>query len=74
MVSTKNSLKEVIMTYLQQKTINEMMRQGLHTQLYIAENLWQKSKKYELQDNVHIPRLLHDLIIKSNREVERSIH
>jgi len=62
------------MTYLQQKTINEMMRQGLHTQLSIAEHQWQENKKYQLQENIHIPRLLHDLITKSNREIEQSIH
>lgn len=62
------------MTYLQQKTIDEMMRQGLHNQLYTAEQQWQKNKQYELQKNVHIPRLLHDLILKSNREIKKLIH
>jgi len=51
-----------------------MMRQGLHVQLYIAEQQWQENKKYELQEDVHIPLSLHNLILKSNREIEQSIH
>ncbi|MFK5892802.1 MAG: hypothetical protein QM504_06245 [Pseudomonadota bacterium] len=62
------------MTYLQQKTINEMMRQGLHTQLSTAEHCWQKNTAYQLEANMHIPKLLNDLIQKSNREIEKVIH
>jgi hypothetical protein len=62
------------MTHLQQKALNEMMRQGLHTQLQVAEHCWQEYKKYELQGIVHIPRLLNELIKKSNREVKQLIH
>lgn len=62
------------MTYLQQKTINEMMRQGLHIELYIAGQQWQENKTYKLQENIHIPRSLHNLILKSNREIKQSIH
>ncbi|MFK5893529.1 MAG: hypothetical protein QM504_09945 [Pseudomonadota bacterium] len=61
------------MTYLQQKTINEMMRQGLHTQLSIAKQQWHEHRKYEPQTFIHLSRLLSDLIKKSNHEVERSI-
>jgi hypothetical protein len=62
------------MTHLQQKTINEMRRQGLHTQLDIAEHRWQEHKKYEIDGFIHIPRILKDLIEKSNGEIERTIH
>ena len=62
------------MTHLQQKTIDEMKRQGLHTQLYVAEHCWQENKKYNLDGIVHIPRLLNDLINKSNREIKPLIH
>jgi hypothetical protein len=66
--------REIIMTYLQQKTIDEMMRQGLHTQLNTAEQCWQHNIEYKLQGNIHIPRLLNDLIQKSNREIEKVVH
>ncbi len=62
------------MTYLQQKTIDEMMRQGLHTQLITAQHCWQKNTQYNLETNIHIPGLLNDLIQKSNRETEKVIH
>lgn len=62
------------MTHLQQKTIMEMMRQGLHTQLGIAEHCWQEHKKYQLDGVIHIPKILQDLIHKSNCEIERTIH
>ena len=62
------------MTYLQQKTIDEMMRQGLHTQLDIAEQRWHENKKYEPENYIHISRILSDLIKKSNHQVERQIH
>ncbi|MFK5984371.1 MAG: hypothetical protein QM479_02950 [Pseudomonadota bacterium] len=58
------------MTHLQQQTINEMMRQGLHSQLYNAAQLWQENKKYKLQNNEHIPIYLHDLIKKSNHQID----
>ena len=66
--------REIIMTYLQQKTIDEMMRQGLHTQLNTAEQCWKKNIEYKLQGNIHIPKLLNNLIEKSNREIEKVIH
>ncbi len=62
------------MTHLQQKTIYEMMRQGLHSQIYIAEHSWSKNQKYEIQMNVTIPLSIMDLIKKSNYEVECNIH
>jgi len=62
------------MTYLQQKTIDEMQRQGLHFQLGIAEDKWQHNKKFKLAENIKVPRLLRDYINKSNQEIDRLIH
>jgi len=52
------------MTYLQQKTIDEMQRQGLHSQLCIAEDKWQHNKKFTLVGSLNVPRSLHDYIKK----------
>jgi len=57
------------MTQLQHKTIDEMMRQGLHNQLYSAELCWLNHKKFQLDGFIHISRLLNDLINKSNRQI-----
>jgi len=59
------------MTHLQQKTIDEMMRQGLHTELYTAARCWGKNIRFQLSGIAHIPGLLIDLIEKSNMEIER---
>ena len=65
---------ENMMTHLQQKTIYEMMRQGLHSQIYIAEHSWSENKKYEIGMNVSVPLSIMDLIKKSNYEIEHSLH
>jgi len=57
------------MTQLQQKTIDEMMRQGLHTQIYTAEQCWQNHKKFQLEAFIHISKLLNNLINQSNRQI-----
>ena len=62
------------MTHLQQKTVDEMQRQGLHTQLSIAECQWRQNKIFKLEEGIHIPRLLQDYIKKSNQEIEYLIH
>ncbi len=73
-IKLRLSIKEIVMTYLQQKTIDEMMRQGLHTQLDIAEHLWNEYKQYHPENYIHIPMILNDLIEKSNHEIKRLIH
>jgi len=59
------------MTRLQQKTIDEMMRQGLHTQCYAAEHCWQKKSPFHLEMAINVTGQLKELIQKSNCEIER---
>lgn len=62
------------MTHMQQQTLYEMKRQGLHSQLDTAKHCWQQCKIFKLAEGIHIPILLHECIKKSNQEIERFVY
>jgi len=47
-----------------------MRRQGLQIESHDAERCWKRQNRYEIENIIHIPGELQELINKANHEIE----